>query len=657
MEFHVAKTGSDTAPGTAAQPFRTISQAAKLAMPGDTVKVHAGLYREWVNPVHSGAEEHRIVYETAGDGEVVISGAEPVADWVEDDGIWKCTVPNTLFKERNPFATELYGDWLFGQGDVYHLGEVYLNGQSLYEATALEKVKHPTESEQAVYPARSLRQWYAEAGSKETVIWANFGDADPRKELVEINVRPYCFWPEKTGRNYITVRGFTLKQAAPQWAPPTALQEGLIGPHWSKGWIIENNIISESKCTGISLGKEITTGNNEWSDLKFKAGTQREREVIFRASHANWQKEHIGGHVIRGNTIYNCEQAGIVGHLGGAFCEIYQNHIYDIFHKRQIGGAEIAGIKLHAAIDTEIHDNVIHGSLRGIWLDWQAQGTHVSRNVLYDNSSEDFFVEVSHGPYMVDHNIFLSPVNFRNMSQGGAFAHNLFTGKFIVCTELGRYTPYHFPHETAIAGVMNFMGGDDRFYNNIFIRDDDMNDEPVKMIFFGNAPKSGEEPIKIDGVPSTLICDLYPVGLRVYDSYPGADEQPWMQPMKLGDNSESRKLPVFIGGNVYLKGAIPSKHERSPKTTQDDLISILCENGQISIQYKDAGWLRGASPDRIHSGLLGNGFQAEMPFETANGTPYCFDYDFAGNPRPERNVTPGPFEPSEDGAITFIAVE
>ncbi|MFD2877169.1 hypothetical protein ACFTAO_16100 [Paenibacillus rhizoplanae] len=47
---------------------------------------------------------------------------------------------------------------------------------------------------------------------------------------MEISVRPYCFWPEQTGRGYITVKGFTLRQASPQWAPPTALQEGLIGP-------------------------------------------------------------------------------------------------------------------------------------------------------------------------------------------------------------------------------------------------------------------------------------------------------------------------------------------------------------------------------------------------------------------------------------------
>ena len=51
------------------------------------------------------------------------------------------------------------------------------------------------------------------------------------------------FSKKKPEVNYITVSGFYLAHAATQWAPPTAEQEGLIGPYWSKGWIIENNYI------------------------------------------------------------------------------------------------------------------------------------------------------------------------------------------------------------------------------------------------------------------------------------------------------------------------------------------------------------------------------------------------------------------------------
>ena len=57
MEYHVAKSGNDGALGTKEQPFLTISKAAQVAVAGDVVVVHAGVYREWVNPVNGGTED------------------------------------------------------------------------------------------------------------------------------------------------------------------------------------------------------------------------------------------------------------------------------------------------------------------------------------------------------------------------------------------------------------------------------------------------------------------------------------------------------------------------------------------------------------------------------------------------------------------------
>ncbi len=97
--------------------------------------------------------------------------------------------------------------------------------------------------------------WFAEVTGESTTIWAQFPGVDPNAETVEVNVRRAVFYPSRTGINYITVRGLTMRHAAPNWAPPTAEQVGLIGTNWSKGWIIEDNVISHSVCSGISLGK------------------------------------------------------------------------------------------------------------------------------------------------------------------------------------------------------------------------------------------------------------------------------------------------------------------------------------------------------------------------------------------------------------------
>ena len=125
---------------------------------------------------------------------------------------------------------------------------------------------------EVITPRQTAFVWFAEVNEETTVLYANFQEFDPTKELVEINVRRSCFYPVQTGIDYITVRGFEMAHAATPWAPPTADQPGLLGVNWSKGWIIENNIIHDSKCSAISLGKEISTGHNYRSVRKDKPG-------------------------------------------------------------------------------------------------------------------------------------------------------------------------------------------------------------------------------------------------------------------------------------------------------------------------------------------------------------------------------------------------
>lgn len=671
MNYHVSINGSDQAIGTADQPFRTISQAAALAMPGDTVTVHAGVYREWVNPANGGTVDHRIIYKAAGDGEVVITGAERMTDWTDEgDQVWSTVVPNSLFSARHPFKEELSGDWLFDGAFTAHLGEVYLDGQSLYECEKVEHVHKPEVWSEAKYSEASLLKWTAEVDSKTTKIWANFGGKDPRDENVEISVRPHCFWPEKPGLDYITVSGFTLCQASPQWAAPTEFQEGLIGTHWSKGWIIENNVISESKNVGISLGTAIGTGHTRDGDNHSKGGTQREQEVILRALRSGWDKDRVGSHIVRNNVIHDCEQAGIVGHMGAAFSSIYQNKIYNIHHKRIRHGAEVGGIKLHAALDTQISDNKIYSSYRGLWLDWQAQGTRISRNLFFDNLSEDLFVEVCHGPYLVDHNLFLSPMNFRNMAQGGAFVHNLFAGQFVIQSELSRTTPYHFPHETAMAGYSNISGGDDRFYNNLFLGNEETNKEPVPITFFEHLPLKEREETEgsgavMDGVPEDSICYLHPVGLGGYNDHPDAKDKPWWQYTKeemaeLGDAANdilvgNAVLPVAMGGNVYLNNAVSSSHDpHAPSSEQKGIdISIDQNEGKVSVEVNDPDLLRAASSMVTTSDLLGKAYHADMAFEQPDGSPYRFDSDFFGHRRPDAGLTAGPFELEKKASAEF----
>lgn len=51
-------------------------------MAGDTVTVHEGVYREWVNPIYKGlSDKRRIVYQAAEGEKVIIKGSEEIKDW------------------------------------------------------------------------------------------------------------------------------------------------------------------------------------------------------------------------------------------------------------------------------------------------------------------------------------------------------------------------------------------------------------------------------------------------------------------------------------------------------------------------------------------------------------------------------------------------
>jgi len=224
-------------------------------------------------------------------------------------------LPNAFFGDFNPYGDLIRGDWFIDNGRPHHTGAVYLNGDWLWEAAVLDDV---------LKPCAGQPLWFGQVDKDNTTLWAQFPGVDPNQQRVEINVRQTVFYPERPGVNFLTVRGFTMRQAATPWAPPTAEQIGLVGAHWCKGWIIENNTISHSRCSGVALGKY----GDAWDNKSQSADAYN--QTIRRALQNGWSKENIGGHVVRDNRISHCEQAGIVGSLGCAFSVITGNTIHDI---------------------------------------------------------------------------------------------------------------------------------------------------------------------------------------------------------------------------------------------------------------------------------------------------------------------------------------
>ncbi len=600
--YYVSCKNRNSGDGSEKNPFRTIGQAARIARAGDTVIIGGGVYREWVNPLYGGkSERERIVYRAADGEKPIISGAEIVSDWIKDeDGVWTTTIDNGMFGEINPFNELISGDWFDGWGRIHHTGEVYLDGKALFEA-----------DKESELLSTDKMYWYAYVEDKKTILRAGFGDINPNEHLTEVNVRESCFFPKRTGVNYITISGLEFCCAASQWAPPTAFQSAAVGTHWSKGWVIENCSIHDSKCCGISIGKSYDADDNDWVRNARKGGAQTYTEIVMDAVRHGWSKNTIGSHCIHHNHIYNCGQAGIVGNMGGINSRITENHIHDINNRGEFGGCEMAGIKLHAAIDVRLEHNCIHHCTRGLWLDWEAQGARVTGNTFFENvGGEDFFIEVCHGPCVIDNNLFLSKRAFLSVSQGSALINNLFAGGVYIGRETSRFTLYHFPHDTFVAGSMLVYGGDDRIIGNMFVGAD-----------------SGTEGYK--GYPAMCEC-------------------------KLGDGSDSPfhggevALPTDIRGNVYVGGA---------SSCDNEIDGQRIDNGTSKLEYCDsddgAKWYLSLDIEcvdnmkkfpTVTTEQLGKAFETNQWYDNPDGTDLCIDKDYFGKKRPHDGAMPGPFE-------------
>jgi alpha-N-arabinofuranosidase len=727
VEFHVSSNGNDAATGSATQPFKSISAAALKAMPGDIVTVHAGTYRERVNPPRGGTSHaKRIVYQAARGGKVVITGSDVFKTWEKVSGdTWKLVLPNSHFGSFNPYAENVHGDWFNGQGRSHRRGNVYLNGEWLAEAPNLDAVIQPASakpmwfsvvdgladdsgprylmnlvtikpgkgaavraSEAArrsgtqnapcaeggecvgfishgswlrhdgvdfgrsatsveiraaaipntggvielrdghfdgpllgkceVQPTGDWQKWQdftatikptsgvknlylvikshaaakAEAATtgadRNTTIYAQFPGIDPNKGAAEVCMRPTVFTPEKTNIDYITVRGFELRNAATNWAAPTAGQVGLVTAYWCKGWIIEDNEICYSRCAGIALGKY----SDEWDGRR---GTTEGYYLTIEDAYKKdgWSKNKIGSHLVRNNHIHHCGQVGIVGSLGCAFSRVEGNDIHDCNMQGIWSGAEMAGIKFHGAIDTVITGNRIHhnGQPGGLWLDWMAQGSQVTNNLFDDNQGHDFFSEVNHGPFLVANNLFLSPGAYLANSEGAAFVHNLVAGSLQIIPD-GRKTPFMKPHSTETAGLHDCPVGDARWHNNLLVARANLNQ---------------------------------------YDK---------------------ATLPVTMSGNVFTKGSQASKFdtESVSRPDFDPAIKLLekADGWYLSMAVETA-WRDAAKRPLVSGSMLGKAKIPDVPFENPDGSPVRIDTDYFGRKRHSTKPFPGPFEAPGNG--------
>ena len=237
----------------------------------------------------------------------------------------------------------------------------------------------------------------------------------------------------------------------------------------------------------------------------------------------------------------------------------------------------------------------------------------------------------------------LSKSSLRISAQGIAVVHNLMLGAF---TAVGggtdmiingvnqpRYTPYHIPHRTEVAGFMTILHGDDRIYNNIFIQ---------------KCPVAEME--EKEDMGFTMTTNQV-VGTEVFDEYPVYEE--WLaqfamdRPANLMELSPYHysHLPVWVNGNAYFNGAKPCKNEKSffeadPGKTV--FAEVEEKEGKYYFRTNVGEFLKDFRDDIISTQTRGKAFEPEQKFENPDGTELILDRDYFGEHRGLKTI-PGPF--------------
>ncbi len=203
---------SDTGAGMATQPFKTIAAAVAKAQPGDTVEVHAGVYRgERIVFKQSGTKEQPIVLKASDGAEVTIKGSQVVSDWkavsqspgaFEHDGWdkyfgkWDAPVVDYM-KAGMPAPLNKYG------GIVYDARNKPRN-QLFVDEAPLEEV-----------PTRELLHagtFFIDPTSHAVLLWLTDG-SDPGKHVVEISDTEGPLLTTDA-KSYITIQGLSFEQGA-----------------------------------------------------------------------------------------------------------------------------------------------------------------------------------------------------------------------------------------------------------------------------------------------------------------------------------------------------------------------------------------------------------------------------------------------------------
>ncbi len=542
--YHVAcknPNATDDGPGTEAQPFVTIGRAAMLLNPGEKVIVHEGIYRECVRPARGGeSAEKMIAYESAPGEDVYIRGSElwspefkPGEDWnfghlPSGVKVWTAELPEKWFVGYNPFMTMNFSseyttftrDWSLDEIHLFMLrrGMIFVNGKPLKQVFRSSDMANS-----------SGTFWVEDPGLRIHLrLW---DDKDPNGTNFEVTTREQIFAPTQQGLGFIRVSGFHFEYSADGIPVP---QRAMVSASRGHHWIIEDNHISWANACGIDVGNETwhRRGNND--------------------------PEKSGHHIIRRNHVSNCGICGIAAVGNNAHTLVEDNIVEHIGDKNIERIWETGGLKFHTCDTVLIRRNVFRHIVHapGLWLDYLNKNSRVTENVFADIESihGGIYIEVSHAPNAIDHNILWDIRGFGRQRTG--YGIDIDTGEQCVVAHnlLGKVRDWYaisvnLDQSARIVGGRVGLCRRNKVMNNVFI-------ECKKRIMFsildenqsdGNLFDENDDPVS--------LCIEYPapqalVNLSAWQEYYGLDKNSQQISIKAEFDPENLKLVMDIEGEI-----------------------------------------------------------------------------------------------------------
>ena len=320
-EWVVSSRGSDTAEGTAAQPFRTIGKAVSMAGPGELIRVLEGTYAERVvlgAGVKAGTPDAKITLQGEGKPRIIPGGGS--------GAIVQVNRPNWII---DGFEIDVRGEPRFAvtfEGDVR--GSVLANSE-LHHGTHGAAVTTFDQATGAIIENNHIHDFVKATGNQDAhgvVVQPSSRDIIVRNNDIHDNSGDsvQCLGPE----------GFSN-------LPP------------AKGLLIENNhfYANRENAVDIKTCHEVVIRNNRMHRFKPSATAKGDAVVV------HYSARDV---LIENNDVYDSGKGiSVGGNREGPMPSgviIRRNRVHDILTQ---GGGEGSGIRLENSEGTVVVNNTV----------------------------------------------------------------------------------------------------------------------------------------------------------------------------------------------------------------------------------------------------------------------------------------------------------